>query len=105
MEAEGGVWAGTPLELRELQAFLAVAACGSYTRAARALRFDQSTVTRHVQRLERDLRIVLFFRSSGGIELTEHGRQFLPHARRVVDAARRAAHFARALAPDERCTG
>jgi DNA-binding transcriptional LysR family regulator len=85
------------LELRELEAFVAVAAHGSYTRAARELRFDQSTVTRHVQHLERDLRLVLLVRSPRSVDLTDNGRQFLPHAKRVLDAARRAADLAEEL--------
>lgn len=94
MDAREPVRAGLPLELRELEAFVAVASRSSFTAAARDLRFDQSTVTRHVQQLERDLRLELLSRSSRRVELTEQGRQFLPYARRVLDAARRAAAFA-----------
>ncbi len=88
----------TPLtELRELQAFVAVVKYGSYTGAARELRFVQSTVTRHVQQLERDLRLQLLVRSSRGVQLTDAGRQFLPLARRVLDAAQRAGDLAASL--------
>jgi DNA-binding transcriptional LysR family regulator len=88
---------GLLLELRELESFVAVALRGSFTAAARELRFDQSTVTRHVQQLERDLRLDLFVRPSRRVELTEQGREFLPYARRVLDAARRASDFGESL--------
>ena len=96
--AENGSVRTAPIELRELEAFVAVAAHGSFTRAGRELQFDQSTVTRHIQQLERDLRLTLLVRTSRKVELTPEGRSFLPHARRTVDAARRAAEFARELA-------
>jgi DNA-binding transcriptional LysR family regulator len=86
---------GTPrFQLRELEAFVAVAACRSFTLASRDLRFDQSTVSRHVAQLERELHLVLLCRSADGVELTQHGEAFLPHARRMIDAAGQAADFA-----------
>jgi DNA-binding transcriptional LysR family regulator len=97
MEGTGAARAAL-VELRELEAFVAVASLGSFTKAAAELRFDQSTVSRHVMQLERDLRLVLLVRNSRRVELTDDGRAFLPHARRAVDAARRAAEFAQKLA-------
>lgn len=86
------------MELRELEAFVVVATHGSYTRAARVLRFDQSTVSRHVQQLERDIGITLLVRNSRTVQLTDAGRQWLPQAKRVLDAAKRAAEQAAHLA-------
>lgn len=86
-----------PLGLPEIEAFVAVARLGSFTAAAKELQFDQSTVTRHVQQLERDLHIDLLARTSRHVELTDEGRQFLPYARRVLDAVRRAGDYAKNL--------
>ncbi|MCA1712778.1 MAG: LysR family transcriptional regulator [Actinobacteria bacterium] len=82
------------LELRELEAFVAVAEDRSFASAARRLGYDASTVSKHVRRLERDVGLVLLTRTARHVELTAHGGRFLPHARRTANAARRAAAFA-----------
>lgn len=83
------------MELRQLESFVAVAANRSFTRAAAALRFDQSTVSRHVAQLERDLRVVLLRRSAHCVELTACGERFLPQAKEVLECARLARQAAR----------
>jgi DNA-binding transcriptional LysR family regulator len=85
------------MELRQLESFVAVASLGSFTKAAQALSFDQSTVTRHVQQLEREIKIALLCRKGRRVELTSEGRLLLPHARRIVDSVRRAADLASLL--------
>jgi DNA-binding transcriptional LysR family regulator len=90
-----------PFELRELEAFVAVATHGSFTRAAVALAFDQSTISRHVQQLERALRVTLLTRTPRDVELTRDGRTFLPYAEGVLVAARRATEAAAAIRTQE----
>lgn len=91
---------GPLMELRQLESFVAVARHGSFTRAAAELRFDQSTVSRHVGALERDLRLVLLSRSSRDVKLTPCGLAFLPMAKRVLDSAHRAEDLAGQLRGD-----
>ena len=69
------------MDLRQLNALLAVAEHGSFSAAARALHTVQSNVSTHVARLERELGTTLIDRSSG--TLTEEGEAVVARARRI----------------------
>jgi DNA-binding transcriptional LysR family regulator len=76
------------VELRQLQALVAIADHGSFSAAAAALRTVQSNVSSHVARLERELGASLVDRQSG--HLTEEGTAVVERARRIraeLDAA------------------
>jgi DNA-binding transcriptional LysR family regulator len=87
------------LELRLLATFEKVATLLSFTRAAAALAYAQSTVTAQVRALEQDLGVELFDRLGNSIRLTEAGERLLPYARRLLDLADEAR--AAAVAPGE----
>ena len=55
----------------------AIAELGSITRAASHLHVAQPALTRHVQRLEEELDVVLFTRANRGVRLTEAGQKLL----------------------------
>lgn len=82
--------------LTAMEAFVAVAEAGSFTRAGLKLRLSTPMVTLHIQRLEEHLAVRLFNRSTRRVDLTEEGRQFLSYARATLDAY---AAAERALAP------
>lgn len=67
-----------------LQAFVAVAEAGSFSRAADALFLTQPAVSKRVATLEDQLRARLFDRMGRTVELTPAGEALLPHARRVL---------------------
>lgn len=69
------------MDLRQLNALLAVADHGSFSAAARALHTVQSNVSTHVARLERELGATLIDRSTG--TLTEQGEVVVNRARRI----------------------
>lgn len=69
------------MDLRQLNALLAVAEHGSFSAAARALHTVQSNVSTHVARLERELGATLIDRATGN--LTEEGEVVAARARRV----------------------
>lgn len=69
------------MDLRQLNAVLAVDEHGSFSAAARALHTVQSNVSAHVARLERDLGTTLVDRSTGA--LTEEGQVVAARARRI----------------------
>lgn len=80
------------LELRHLQALEAVAATGTFGRAAERLGYTQSAISQQVAALERAVGDRLFDRPGGprAVELTPLGRLLVAHAREVlqrVDAA------------------
>jgi len=61
----------------DLKVVLAVARGGTLTAAAATLGIDQTTVTRRVKAIERELGVTLFDRLRGGAELTEVGAAFV----------------------------
>lgn len=63
------------LGLPELEAFLMVAKCGSFSEAARELNLTQPAVTARVQRLEAILRTQLLDRKPRGVTCTAGGRK------------------------------
>ncbi|MCD9622341.1 LysR family transcriptional regulator [Rhabdothermincola salaria] len=69
------------MDLRQLNAVLAVAEHGSFSAAARALHTVQSNVSTHVARLEQELGVILIDRSTG--QATDEGAAVVARARRV----------------------
>jgi DNA-binding transcriptional LysR family regulator len=73
------------VDTARLTVFREVATLGSFTAAARSLRYTQSAVSRQVAALEEDLAVALFDREARGVRLTEEGRALLAHAEAVLD--------------------
>ncbi|WP_369745106.1 LysR family transcriptional regulator [Paenarthrobacter sp. AMU7] len=81
------------MELRQIEAFLAVAEELHFGRAAERLRMAQSPLSQTIKKLEKGLGAPLFVRNTRSVTLTPAGHSLLPHARRIldeVDLARRA---------------
>lgn len=72
------------MDLRHLTTFLTIARLGSFVKAAEELNYAQSTITLHIQELEKELETRLFNRTRGTITLTEVGQALERSARRIV---------------------
>ncbi|SEP43295.1 LysR family transcriptional regulator [Amycolatopsis saalfeldensis] len=83
--------------LRALECLVAVADCGSITRAARLLHSSQPAVSHQLAVLERETRTILVRREPRGVKLTPAGRAAVAEARRAVEAAAAAVRSARAV--------
>jgi LysR family hydrogen peroxide-inducible transcriptional activator len=70
------------MDLRQLQAIVAIAEQGSFSAAADALSTVQSNVSTHVKKLERELGTQLVDRASG--QLTDAGALVVARAKRVL---------------------
>lgn len=77
------------METDQLRTFTAVAHTGSFTAAARELGYVQSTVTGHVQALERRLGVRLLDRLPAGAVLTVAGARLLALATQLLDVEAR----------------
>ncbi|MBN8906489.1 MAG: LysR family transcriptional regulator [Rhodospirillales bacterium] len=72
------------MSIRDLMYLEASATTGNFTRAAKSLGINSSTISRRVGRFEDELGLALFERHRGGIRLTTGGRAILPHVRRAL---------------------
>jgi len=76
------------VNLRQIEVFLAVAECGSFSRAAELAFLTQSTVSQHISSLEKEFELRLFDRTGKGALLTEAGKILRVHAVRLIEDAR-----------------
>ena len=74
------------MEIRNLITFVHVAELGSFTRAAKALDYSQSTVSFQIKQLENELDCLLFERINHNITLTAKGRQLLSYAHKIISS-------------------
>ncbi len=72
------------ITLRQLQAFIAVARSGSFSRTAQALHVTQPALTLMIQKLERQLDTQLFERHTRAVHLSPSGRELLPAIQRLI---------------------
>lgn len=72
------------LDLVQLRSFAMIAQTGSFTESAIRLNLSQSTVSQHLQRLERGLGRRLIARDTHSVGLTADGEALLPHARQLL---------------------
>lgn len=86
------------MELRQLRYFVTVAEEGGFGRAAERLGIVQSAVSTQVRRLERQLGVALFDRSTRRVALSGAGELLLPQARTVLAAAEHTRGLAAAIA-------
>ena len=71
------------MELRHLDALLAITEAGSFSAAAEVLHTVQSNVSEQIRQLERELGVPVLVRGRRGATPTEFGRVVLERARRV----------------------
>ncbi len=74
-------------DFSDLEAFLAVSDLNSFHRAAEQLNVSQSALTRRIQKLESDLGVTLFERTTRTVTPTLAAKHFRDRARALVDDA------------------
>jgi LysR family transcriptional regulator, hydrogen peroxide-inducible genes activator len=72
------------MELHQLKYVCAIAATGSFSRAAEQCHVAQPSLSQQISKLEDELGTRLFDRLGRSVRLTDAGRTFLPHARTVL---------------------
>lgn len=72
------------IELRHLQYFVAVAEELSFARAAERLHISQPPLTRQIKKLEDEIGVQLFDRTTRGVQLTDAGQVYLEEARNIL---------------------
>ena len=69
--------------IQKYMAFVKTVECGSFTKAAEQLSYSQSGISRMINDLEKEWKVVLLERSKSGVKLTSSGMKLLPYAERV----------------------
>lgn len=86
------------MDLRYLQTFRAIVEEGGFSKAAKKLKYTQSTITFHVNQLERELSATLFEKSGRRMVLTKAGEAFIPYVNEVFAALDRMQNYQTDLA-------
>lgn len=74
------------VRLDDLHLFVRTAQAGSFSAAARQLNVSPAFASGAIQRLERELGLRLFIRSTRRLRLSDDGERYLPHARAALEA-------------------
>ena len=88
------------MDISALQAFIAVARNGSFSKASEQLFVTQPAISKRVAALEEELGTQLFNRIARQISLTEAGKQLLPKAQDLVHQAEDMQRYASNLNDD-----
>jgi DNA-binding transcriptional LysR family regulator len=75
------------LEIRQLRTFMSIVKLGNFSQAAQFLAYTQSTVTTHIQLLEKELNTVLFERFGHQLMLTTDGERLYDYAEKITKLA------------------
>jgi DNA-binding transcriptional LysR family regulator len=75
------------MDTERCREFVTLAQTCNYLQAADQLFISQSSLSKHIKALERELGVDLFNRTTRRVQLTEHGRVFLPFARKLAAMA------------------
>lgn len=73
------------MRISHLRDFIILAKHNNFLEAADELYISQSTLSKHIQTLEKELDVQLFTRSTRTVQLSPFGKVYLPHAQRLVD--------------------
>lgn len=74
------------MDIRQIQYFLSIVDTGSFSAAADEHFISQSSLSKIIITLEKELGVPLFDRSKRKVFLTEAGEAFLPHARKLSES-------------------
>ncbi|MCQ2017798.1 LysR family transcriptional regulator [Clostridium butyricum] len=72
------------MDFKQLNAFLTISKLQSFTKAADALGYAQSTITTQIKLLECELDVKLFERIGKTTTLTHEGKKLLPYAKQIL---------------------
>ena len=73
------------MEINYLKEFVVLAQTGSFMEAADRLFSTQSTLSKHIQHIEKELGVPLFERTTRKVKISKFGELFLPYAKQIVE--------------------
>lgn len=78
-------------ELSAISIFVTVVEAGSFVKAAEQLHLTRSAISKNIARLEEQLGVALFKRTTRSLSMTDEGALFYEHSRRAVNEIQNAA--------------
>lgn len=73
------------MDVKYLYEFVALAEAGNYWQASSNLFISQSSLSKHIMALEKELGVSLFDRTTRHVRLSGEGELFLPYATKVIE--------------------
>ena len=71
------------MNIQKYMAFVKTVKYGSFTKAAEMLNYSQSGISRMINDLEKEWKVVLLERGKSGVKLTSDGMKLFPYAKNV----------------------
>lgn len=72
------------MEINYIKEFVVLAEKENFLEAAETLFISQSSLSKHIQALEKELNVALFDRTTRKVSLSEFGQIFLPYAQKIA---------------------
>ena len=72
-------------DLKRFEYVLALAECMNFSQAAAKLNISQSTLSQQIQKLEKEIGVSLFDRTTASLTLTQYGQIYIKGARKILD--------------------
>ena len=78
------------MKVEDLELFTTIVRLGGFTAAANALELPRSNVSRRISKLEEELNLKLFFRTTRQISLTQYGKSYYEEVVKALETLNRA---------------
>jgi len=88
------------MNVRDLEYFISVAECGSFSRASVQLGRPQPVLSRHIRDLETELQVTLLYRNGRGVVMTQAGERLKQLGATIIQQIQEAQNQIRHLSPD-----
>ncbi len=72
------------MDIERCKEFVVLARTRNYLKASEQLFISQSSLSKHIKSMEKELGVTLFTRSTRYVDLSPEGRVFLPYAQKIV---------------------
>ena len=73
------------MDISYINDFITLAECLNFSEAAERLFISQSSLSKHIKVMERELGVELFARTTRSIRLSDAGELYLPYARKIAE--------------------
>jgi LysR family transcriptional regulator, transcription activator of glutamate synthase operon len=73
------------MEIKHLREFVVLAETGNFMEAADLLYISQSTLSKHIKNIEKELGVSLFDRTTRKVGISKFGHLLLPYAKQIVE--------------------